>query len=182
MPAWVRSLRFTRSACGRWFDEGAGEGIKSRVRTCGKGNALKAKPKGRKYRNLHARGGVIYYEKLVGGQRIRISAKTSSWEDAAAFRDIYEEHKRIGLGVVLRRDVPKLVEFATRYLEEDTKHLAPTTREERARYLKTAGSLLSRLGERRLDEVQPADLREWWTSEVVQTERSPKTGANHLDA
>jgi hypothetical protein len=57
---------------------------------------MKSKPKGAKYRNLFARGGVIYYERLAHGRRIRISAKTSSWEDAAWFRDAFEAHEGIG--------------------------------------------------------------------------------------
>lgn len=38
---------------------------------------MKAKPKGTKYRGLHARGEVIYFERDVGGRRDRFSTRTS---------------------------------------------------------------------------------------------------------
>jgi hypothetical protein len=52
--------------------------------------------------------------------------------------------------------------FAARYLEEDTTHLAPTTRSDRERQLGPEGALVRFFGGRRLDEVTPSLLREWW--------------------
>jgi hypothetical protein len=37
---------------------------------------VKKKPVGPKYRNLTAFGGIIYYQRVVGGKRIRFSCKT----------------------------------------------------------------------------------------------------------
>ena len=85
------------------------------------------KPRGAKYRNLHARGGVIYYERVVAGKRRKISTKTSDWHEAAAFRDLFEQKKNIGVGVPML-DVPTFAEFAERYLAEHTGHLADTSR------------------------------------------------------
>ncbi len=85
------------------------------------------RPKGAKYRNLTRCGGVIYYERLAHGRRIRLSCKTDSWDDAASFRDAFEAHKGIGC-VPFLYEMPRLAEFAARYLAEDTAHLAPTTR------------------------------------------------------
>ena len=45
---------------------------------------MKRKPSSAKYRNLFARGGVIYYQRRVGGKRIRFSCKTDDWPEAAA--------------------------------------------------------------------------------------------------
>ncbi len=44
---------------------------------------MRAKSKGPKYRNLIARGGVIYYQRRVGGKRIRFSCRTDDWSVAA---------------------------------------------------------------------------------------------------
>ena len=48
---------------------------------------MKRKPSGAKYRNLTARGGVIYYQRDVGGRRVRFSCQTDDWEVAASVRD-----------------------------------------------------------------------------------------------
>ena len=44
---------------------------------------MKRKPSGLKYRNLFACGGVIYYQRRVGGKRIRFSCKTDDRGKAA---------------------------------------------------------------------------------------------------
>ena len=44
---------------------------------------MKRKPSGQKYRNLSARSGVIYYQRVVGGKRIRFSCETGEWNEAA---------------------------------------------------------------------------------------------------
>ena len=87
---------------------------------------MKAKPKGARYRNLFARGGAIYYERVVGGKRIRRSCETADWAFAAQVRDAFEQRKGIGRLPVLPAEAPRLDEFALRYLAEDTSHLAPT--------------------------------------------------------
>ena len=47
---------------------------------------MRRKPPGPKYQNLTARGGVIYYERVVGARRIRFSCETDDWNVAAAVR------------------------------------------------------------------------------------------------
>src|SRR5262245_24562518 len=133
------------------------------------------RPKGRKYRNLTARGGAIYYERLVRGRRIRISTKTSDWEEAASFRDLYEQTKRIGSVPFYAGKVPPFAEFAKRYLKEDTAHLAETTRRDRPSYLRSDGPAGS-LGTHRLDEIDPPLIRQWWNDEIQGRGLTTKTG------
>ncbi len=148
---------------------------------------MKHKPKGPKYRNLYARGGVIYYERVTGrideGKPIRkkLSTKTSDWEVAASFRDLYEQTKGIGSGVLFLAAVPTFEEFAKRYLKEDTAHLAETTRRARESELDESAPLTSFFGEMSLDEITSAQIREWWTAKVQEAGRSTKTGRNYLD-
>ncbi len=138
------------------------------------------RPKGRKYRNLTARGGVIYYERLVTGRRIRISTKTADWDEAASFRDLYEQTKRIGSVPFYAGEVPTFAEFAKRYLKEDTAHLAETTRRDRPSYLRPEGPL-GLLAPRRLDEIDPPLIREWWNAEIQGRGLTTKTGRSYLD-
>jgi hypothetical protein len=138
---------------------------------------MKRKPTGLKYRNLHARSDSIYYERVWQGKRFCLSTKTDDWTEAAAFRDLWEERKGLGrLGVALRAEAPRFAEFAAKYLEEDTSHLAPTTRGERDRMLTEEGPLLPTLGALRLDEITAGRLREWWHAEVTTKVRPSKTG------
>ncbi len=44
---------------------------------------MRVKPKGAKYRNLFARGGIIYYQRCVGQRQVRFSCKTRDWQLAA---------------------------------------------------------------------------------------------------
>ncbi len=144
---------------------------------------MKAKPRGLRYRNLSARDGAIYYERVWQEKRICFSTKTDQWDEAAAVRDLYEERKGIGrLGTALRVEAPMLAEFAERYLEEDTGHLAPTTRVERKRALAKEGPILPRLSVLPLDEVVEPVLRAWWAEAVDGKGLTTKTGRNFLDA
>ena len=142
---------------------------------------MKSKPKGLKYRNLYARAGVIYYERVAHGRRIRISTKTNSWDEAASFRDLYEDAKGIGRVPFFGGQVPLFSDFAERYLTEDTAHLAPTTQRDRKSYLREDGPLVRFFGPRRLDEVTPPLLREWWNAEIQARGLSTKTGRSYLD-
>ena len=137
------------------------------------------KPKGKKYRNLVARGGVIYYEKVFDGERVRFSCQTDDWAKAAAVRDLYEQRRQEGPKVE-PTECPTLAEFAERYLREDTDHLAWTTRRDRESHLNPAGPMVKRLGTRLLTEIDSACLREWWTAEIQRGGRSPKTGFEYL--
>ena len=114
---------------------------------------MKKKPTGQKYKNLFARGGVIYYQRRVGGKRIRFSCKTDDWQKAASVARLYEERKGIGRLPFATVEVPTFREFAKRYLEEDTAHLAETTLSDRRAYLRMEGHLISTFGDLRLDEI-----------------------------
>jgi integrase len=150
----------------------------------GKGAWMSKRPKSRKYRNLSRRGGVIYCERIVDGRRFKFSTKTSNWDDAASVRDLWESKSNIAATVPLL-DVPTLEDFAKRYLEEDTAHLAPTTRTDRHSYLSKKGPLIAKLGSVRLAEITVPVLRQWWNEEVTNHApklRSSRTGRAYLDA
>jgi len=137
---------------------------------------VKVKPKGTKYRNLFARGGVIYFERrLHGGGRVKKSLDTADWQVAAERRDAFEALKGIGKPRRFLGEMPCLGEFAVRYLAEDTSHLAPTTRQDRKLILRPDGTVLRLLGATRLDALTPALLREWWNAEVTARGRSSPT-------
>ena len=115
---------------------------------------MRAKPKGAKFRNLTARSGVIYYQREVGGRRIRFSTATTDWNQAAAVRDLYEQRKGIGTAAFSTVEIPTFSEFSERYLTEDTSHLTPTTRGDLNSYLRGGGLLLALVDKvRRLREV-----------------------------
>ena len=124
---------------------------------------------------------MIYYQRVVGGQRIRRSTKTGDWSEAAAFRDLYEQRKGIGRFPVPIVDAPRFADFAKRYLAEDVGHLATTTRQDRERLLGESGPLLPFFGARRLDEITPGLIREWWNQEVIAKGRAMGTGGIYVD-
>ena len=142
---------------------------------------MKRKPSGPKYRNLFVRAGVIYYQRRVGGKRIRFSCSTNDWQEAAAVARLYEEQEGIGRLPFATVEVPTFRESAERYLEEDTGHLAETTLADRRVYLREEGHLLSTFGDLRLDEIGVPQLRLWWNEQVVGAKRSTKTGRGYLD-
>ncbi len=72
---------------------------------------------GPRYRNLFARGGCIYYVRKVGARRFKRTLETSSWEEAAARRDAYEQAKGIGRRAFVSGDSPRLADSAKRYLD-----------------------------------------------------------------
>jgi len=139
----------------------------------------------RERRNLarRGRGGIIYYERVIDGERIRFSTQTTDWREAAAVRDLYEQRRA---GRVARRttggEPPRFAEVAGRYLGEAAGHLAASTREDRERMLGPEGALLRDFGARRLDEVTRASLLEWWHVEVEARGRSERTGLTYLSA
>lgn len=141
---------------------------------------MKRKPSGPKYHNLFARGAVIYYQRRVGGRHLKISTKTDDWNEAAAFRDLYEQRKGIGrLGAVAMQKLPTFSEFAQRYLDEDTGHLAHTTRGDRGGYLRSDGPL-GYFATMKLDAITTVTLRQWWNSEILGRDLSTKTGRSYL--
>jgi len=143
---------------------------------------MKSKPKGARSRNLHARGDVIYYERILrDGTRIKRSLETSDWEVAAARRHALEALKGFGKPALPTLEVPRFAEFAARYRAEDTWHLAPTTRGDRKHYLSEDGPLLSLFGSRPLDTISVPTLRDWWNVHVIGAGRSPATGRHYLD-
>jgi integrase len=106
---------------------------------------------------------------------------TSNWEEAAATRDEYEQKKGINAGAVSFINPPSFESFTKRYMEEDTGHLADTTRSDRGSYLRADGPLLGFFGKLALDEIDTSLIRIWWNQEVLAAERSPKTGKCYLD-
>ena len=92
--------------------------------------------KKRDRRNLTKRGGMIYYQRVVNGARVRFSCETTDWSVAAQVRDLYEARKGIGRLPAPILESPTLRDFARRYLKEDTRHLAASTRSDRHVYLK----------------------------------------------
>ena len=79
-------------------------------------------------------------------------------------------------------EVPTFREFAKRYLEEDTGHLAPTTRKDRDSYLREDGPLVGFFGTQRLDAIGVPELRAWWNQEVIAApRRTTRTGRAYLD-
>jgi len=144
---------------------------------------LRQKPKGSKYRNLYARRGVIYYERVVGERRIKLSAKTSDWDIAASFRDLLEKKMRVGNVPFYAETMPRFADFVARYLAEDTAHLAETTRRDREQsYLGPDGRLFRAFGSLPLDEITAPRIREWWNAEIQAAGLSTKTGRSYLDA
>ncbi len=142
---------------------------------------MRKRPKSARYRNLLARGSVIYFERVVRGRRIRISTKTSDWDEAAGFRDLYEKRKGIADRAVPIVALPRFEVFSARYLEEDTSHLAKSTRRDRDSYLRPEGPLLGFFGDFALDAIDPPQIRAWWIEEVERAGRSAKTGRCYLD-
>jgi hypothetical protein len=55
--------------------------------------------------------------------------------------------------------VPTFREFAKRYVEEDTRHLAETTLADRRVCLRQEGQLLSAFGDLKLDDIGVPQLR-----------------------
>lgn len=142
---------------------------------------MKRKP-GRKYRNLTKRRDGIYYERVWKGRRYVCSTRTLDWTEAAAFRDLYEEKRGIGTGHVRVLEEVRFDEFAERYLDEATAHLAPTTLEDRTGLLREDGALTGHFGTLRIAEISRRDLVDWWHATIEKRGLSPKTGKNRLDA
>jgi integrase len=145
---------------------------------------MRKKPSGQKYRNLYARAGScsIYYQRHVGDVRVRFSAKTDDWDQAAAVRDLYEQRRGVGTAMFPAATVPSFGEAADRYLHESTGHLASTTQSDRTLLLGPKGLLTRYWGTTRIDQITKGALLEWWAAEVTGRGRAHKTGMNYLDA
>ena len=139
---------------------------------------MRKKPRGRKYRNLIARGNVIQIEFVEAGERHRKSTKTDDWDTAALIRDEWERARR-GLAEPVEEE-PTFAEFSARYLDEAMSNLARTTKRDRALQLRPDGSILSVLGSRKISQIDVAAVRSWWTAEILGKRRSVKTGRNLL--
>ena len=143
---------------------------------------MRRKPTGAKYRNLVARGGVIYVERVRDGKRVRFSCETSDWDQAAACRDLYDERRKAREAQEAQLPLPSLREFAARYLAEDTAHIAPSTKRSRASVLRVDGPLLKHFGDTGLDAITAPALREWWSREVTARGLQTCTGRGYVDA
>lgn len=141
---------------------------------------MKVRPRGEKFRNLYARGGAIYFETELGGERIKRSMRTADWDEAAAVRDLYlarkaEENARDGAA-------PTFGELAARYLAEAASHLSGSTREDRERVLGPKGRLVAYFGATPAHAITRASLLEWWHREVEGRGRHERTGLTYLSA
>lgn len=116
---------------------------------------MRRKPKRVKYRNLHARGSTIVYERIldIGTEKRRVKCHlgVADWDEAAAIRDALEVKLGVGSGL-LRVECPSFAEAAAECLKELT-HLAPTTREDREAMLADVGPLVGRFGAMRTDAI-----------------------------
>lgn len=140
---------------------------------------MKAKPLGPCSRNLYARGGVIYYERVFNGRRERFSTETNDWQRAAAVRDLYEQKRAAREALGAACDFEALAE---RYLREAVAHLAPSTLEDRKRLLGEGGALRLHFGQMAAVDITRARLLEWWQAEVEGRGRSERTGLTYLSA
>ena len=77
--------------------------------------------------------------------------------------------------------MPRFDVFAQRYLNEDTERLAATTLRDRRCYLGERGLLLPHFASKRLDEITPEMLRQWWGKEITGAGRSVGTGRHHIN-
>ena len=155
------------------------------------------KPKSTKklnLRNLTVYGGFIYYERVVTGRRYRVNTKArpneeNGWEDAAKFRDLYEERKGINREPLTTGRMPTFAEMAKAFLEKDTADYSTRHRGALKGYLRENGPILGPLGTRPLDEITPGVLREWWgwlrqpqkDEKGNEWQRSLQTARHHLD-
>ena len=137
------------------------------------------KPKGPKYRNLYARGGVVYYETERDGRRVKFSTHASDWDEAAATRDIYLQRR---VERAARAESPTFADIAARYLREATAHLSGTTTDDRERMLGPDGELIRYFGEMPAGEIRRSTLLEWWHREVEGKGRHERTGLTLLSA
>ena len=146
----------------------------------------------RERRNLarRGRGGIIYYERLFDGERVRFSTGATDWTKAAAVRDCYEAERAERGARATAAPVPTFAEAARAALDAmDARREAgavegysTTTARERPRILAADGPVLPLLGSLRLDGIGAPTLRVWYDREVIGRRRSPKTAANLLDA
>jgi len=140
---------------------------------------LTKKPKGARYRNLTARGGVIYYEKVFDGERVRFSCQTDDWQRAAEVRDLYESRRKEG---VKPPEGETFAALAGRYLARGTGGLARTSGGDRAKRLREGVPILSDLGALKPSEVDRGVLREWWAKRIEHRGLKAVTGYSYLDA
>ena len=152
---------------------------------------MKRKPRGPKFRNLYAWRGGIWYERVVQKRRHRVDTGVrfgdagpirEQWNEAAGFRDAYEEKRRVGKRAAFTGAVPAFGEFAARTLADATGDLASTTQVDRRAHLREGGCIRRHLERKRLDEITSATLREWWQAEGFGSEggRSFATGQRYV--
>lgn len=135
-----------------------------------------------KYRNLYRdKSGIIYYERVANGVRVRRSTESRSWDDAAAVRDAIEETIGIKRGRRLA-EVPLFEDYAAEYLARGIGHLSPSTAEDHQKLLSGTGIVLARFHGYRLNEITRAHVFDFWERDVEARGRSPLTGFNYLNA
>lgn len=141
---------------------------------------MKRKPKGRKFANLTARAGTIYYQRVSNGRRIRFSTETDDWELAAIVKAEYEGST--GAGPTLDLKIPTFGELVERYLREGVGHLAPSTLYDRKLLLRDDGPMRSYFDDWPADSIRKGDLVAWYEQSVNGTGRSRNSGRNDIVA
>jgi len=141
---------------------------------------MRKKPKGRRFANLTARAGVIYYQRVLNGRRVRFSTETDDWELAATVKAAYEAET--GAAPRLEAKAPTFGELCERYLREGADHLAPTTLDDRRRLLRPDGTIRGYFEDWPVESIQRADLVEWYAATVTGRGRSANSGRNDVVA
>lgn len=141
---------------------------------------MRKKPKGRRFANLTARGGAIYYQRVLNGRRVRFSTETDDWDLAAAVKAEYEAET--GAAPALDGKVPTFGELCERYLEECVEHLAPSTLEDRRRLLRDGGPIRSHFDGWPVDAIRKGDLVAWYQAAVSAQGRTRNSGRNDVVA
>jgi integrase len=144
---------------------------------------MEAKPKGPKYRNLVARGGMVYVAKKKrseakpgphwteispGVWRFRKSCATENWDVAASMRDQWEraeQHRADGSRPLTFREAAELYrDFSKPVYKSGVREsgLAETTWRDLRTYLREGGPLMGAFGDLELEEITSDTLRAWW--------------------
>ena len=142
---------------------------------------MRKKPKSREYRNLWLRGNVIQIELIdENGKRHCKSAKTDDWDTAARRRDKWERELLGQLPEDVSMTFAQAAREALAYMEK--RRGAATTGQDRNLLLKDGGRIMRYIGLLPLKNIDVSVLRHWHDTEIVNRDRSFKTGDNHLDA
>jgi len=147
------------------------------------------KPRGKNYRNLVARGGAIWYRRMIHGKLVSFSCRTDDWNVAAEVRNLYEAQRNLA-GAHFVEPAPSFEEAAAAYLEAkpaETKvpgsrfRLASATLSDRIGQLRKDGPIVGFFCTRPVDEISRVLIGDWWESQIA-GRYANQTGLNYLSA